>query len=170
MPQRVPHKIEFLRLEAKRASFFEQHTALYPSRMLAVGLFLLLLPGAVVAWLVFFVCWWGRPVPTPASCAKCGHPSGDHPGFIATTCTECGADFTNERAVRYFERERTTLMKIGLVASATAIAGTTFLPLGSLAILYFAFSQRTTAVAPPPAPTPPPPATTDETKPAGGTQ
>lgn len=122
--------------------------------MLAIGIFLILIPGAIAAWLVFFLCWWGKLVQTPASCAKCGHATGDSTRTLTTNCPECGADLSGARAIRYFQRERSPRMKVGLVASSIVILGATALPILSSVLIFMAITRQATVIGTPPPATP----------------
>jgi len=116
--------------------------------MLAIGLFLILIPCTIAAWLIFFLCWWGKLAQTPASCAKCGHATGDRVSSLATNCPECGADLSDTRAIRYFQRERTPSMKVGLVASSIVMLGATGLPVLSSVLLFMGLFRQTAANSP----------------------
>lgn len=121
---------------------------------MVIGIFLILIPGAIAAWLVFFLCWWGKLVQTPAACAKCGHATGDRAAVLAHHCPECGADLSTARAIRYFQRERSPRMNVGLVASSIAILGATALPILSSVLLLMALTRQQTVVGAPPPVTP----------------
>jgi len=123
-------------------------------------IFLLIVPIAVAAWAVLFLCWKGRQVPQPPACATCGHATGDQPGRLASICAECGKDLTAPRAVRYFRRERTTLMRAGLVVATLLLLISSIVPLAGLAALFIGLAPRMVRpVAPPPVAPVPAPAT-----------
>lgn len=127
-------------------------------------LFILIVPIAVAAWTVLFLCWKGRQVPQPATCAACGHATGDQPGMLASTCAECGSDLTVPRAVRYFRRERTALMRAGLVVATLLLCISSLVPLAGLVALFIGLGPRMVrpAAPPPVAPVPAPATAADD--------
>ena len=114
---------------------------LYTAAVLSIAFLFVVLIG-LAGWIPLYLCWWGRLTPQPPCCAACGHASGDTPEMLAARCAECGCDLNAPNALVYFRRERTPLMRAGIIAGAIVVTLCLLLPVASISVFLFAAGRQ----------------------------
>jgi hypothetical protein len=113
----------------------------YTVSVLSIAFLFIVLIG-LAGWIPLYLCWWGRLTPQPPYCAACGHASGDTPEMLAARCAECGCDLNEPNALVYFRRERTPLMRAGIIAGAIVVTLCLLLPVASISVFLFAVGRQ----------------------------
>jgi hypothetical protein len=125
----------------KRAIARVEAAIQYTATVLLIAFPFIVLIG-LAGWIPLYLCWWGRLTPQPPCCAACGHTSGDTPEMLAARCAECGCDLNEPNALVYFRRERTPLMRAGIIAGAIVVTLCLLLPVASISVFLFAAGRQ----------------------------